>query len=605
MQLVVLKEDRSDRLILLESESADWENVHFVFGEAQPIALSGPVVHIRITPQGPVFSSNQPVQSMAMGSGNRRTVLAGRTITLAPYMVYSLGTIRFALEQFVPSARIEAIRPAEASKPDDSASQPDALVLEASVSGKKQTVSVFGLSGEAGRAELLSLGGADIGITYGAKTMKIPFELKLVDFRIDRYPGSMKPSGFASDVTIVDRERNVEKPYSIFMNHILRYRGYRFYQSSYDEDEMGTVLSVSRDPGMIPTYIGYVLLGLGLIFGLFRPKSRFRILGQNIKKAAKGTFFLLSVFTFFWSAGGTRAFDGTNSLGKQDNALCRRFAGVAVQDNGRIKPMHSLAKELIRSEKRLKSLSGINADQVGLWAFAFPEEAVSSGVFQNGQPEKMFRLFPVANDLSHRWVTVNEAGKRMDGEDKTFVLGWTDAYRKSVRENNQVKADSLITALEGFQATRGRDVFPGALRLKAEVFYNRADIFVLSASVLFWAGLLVLAGSILRTYSQGWIWKPVNAFLVVMLVAGFIFQTGGMGLRWFVSGHAPWTNKYESMVFISWSVMLAGMLFGLANRFMLAGAGILSGIFLYVAGMDWMDPKITTLPPVLRSIWLV
>ncbi len=157
----------------------------------------------------------------------------------------------------------------------------------------------------------------------------------------------------------------------------------------------------------------------------------------------------------------------------------------------------------------------------------------------------------------------------------------------------------------GFQAMRGRGVFPGALRMKAEVLYNRTDIFALSASVLFWAGLLMLVGCILQISNPRWIWKPANVLLAVVLILGFVFQTGGMGLRWFVSEHAPWTNKYESMVFIAWSVMLAGMLFGLRNRFALAGAGIISGVFLHVAGMDWIDPKITTLPPVLKSVWLI
>jgi hypothetical protein len=41
------------------------------------------------------------------------------------------------------------------------------------------------------------------------------------------------------------------------MNHILDYQGYRFFQSSFDQDELGTVLSVNRDPGTLITYIGY------------------------------------------------------------------------------------------------------------------------------------------------------------------------------------------------------------------------------------------------------------------------------------------------------------------------------------------------------------
>lgn len=53
-------------------------------------------------------------------------------------------------------------------------------------------------------------------------------------------------------------------PYRIYMNHPLNYGGYKFFQMSYDPDEKGTVLSVNHDPGVLPTYIGYGLLALGL-----------------------------------------------------------------------------------------------------------------------------------------------------------------------------------------------------------------------------------------------------------------------------------------------------------------------------------------------------
>ncbi len=422
VSFVVLEGYRSAIRVLLESESTDWKNVHFVFGDSPPDSSVGIVVRIRIQRDGLVFSAPLSVQSMDMASRIQKAFRPYQSIALVPHSVYTFGNIRFALEQFVPRGRIEAVRPNTTRKQDQAESElQDALVFEAAASGQHRTVYVFGLPGESGREEKLNLEGVDLGIAYGSKVFHLPFGLNLIDFRIDRYPGSMKPSGFTSDVIVTDREAVLEKPHSIFMNHILRYRGYRFYQSSYDEDEMGTVLSVSRDPGMLPTYAGYVLLALGLVVNLFRPKSRFRILGQHIKKTAMHAFILLSFFTLFWSAGETSAFDGAKSLGTLDNAQCRHFAGIAVQDNGRIKPVHSLAKELIRSESRLKVLSGINADRVGLWIFAFPEEVVPSGYFQNSQPEKMFRLFPVMNDPSHRWVTVDEAGKQMNAEDRAFV----------------------------------------------------------------------------------------------------------------------------------------------------------------------------------------
>ncbi len=64
----------------------------------------------------------------------------------------------------------------------------------------------------------------------------------------------------------------------IFMNNILDYKGYRFFQSSFDPDEKGTILSVNHDYwGTLITYIGFILLFFGLMAILFTKHSVLRI----------------------------------------------------------------------------------------------------------------------------------------------------------------------------------------------------------------------------------------------------------------------------------------------------------------------------------------
>ncbi len=100
-------------------------------------------------------------------------------------------------------------------------------------------------------------------LSYGSKATTLPFAIKLNNFILERYPGSSSPSGYKSDVVLIDNKDNVEKPFMIFMNNILKYKGYRFYQSSFDRDEKGTILSVNHDmAGMMVTYTGYALLFL-------------------------------------------------------------------------------------------------------------------------------------------------------------------------------------------------------------------------------------------------------------------------------------------------------------------------------------------------------
>ena len=125
--------------------------------------------------------------------------------------------------------------------------------------------------------------GIDNSISYGSKLIELPFAIYLKDFQLERYPGSNSPSSFASEVVLKSEE--VEKPFRIYMNNILKYNGLRFFQSSYDPDEKGTILSVNSDAlGTTVTYIGYLLMALGMVWIFFNKISRIKAL---IKASAK------------------------------------------------------------------------------------------------------------------------------------------------------------------------------------------------------------------------------------------------------------------------------------------------------------------------------
>ncbi|MCU0455443.1 MAG: c-type cytochrome biogenesis protein CcsB [Bacteroidales bacterium] len=98
--------------------------------------------------------------------------------------------------------------------------------------------------------------------------------------------------------------------------------------------------------------------------------------------------------------------------------------------------------------------------------------------------------------------------------------------------------------------------------------------------------------------------NPVVQSLAWLLFAGFILHTAGLGLRWYISGHSPMSNGYESLIFISWVTILAGLIFRRKSDFALAATGVLAGMTLLVAHLTFMDPEITNLVPVLKSYWL-
>src|SRR5690606_10592986 len=122
-----------------------------------------------------------------------------------------------------------------------------------------------------------------IDIGYGPKQIRLPFKLECLDFRLENYPGSMSPSSFECDLMVHDKEKSFKS--TIFMNHVLDYSGYRFFQSSYSSSTGApqvnpdtTVLSVNHDlPGTIISYIGYFLLALGFVWNLISKTSRFTL----------------------------------------------------------------------------------------------------------------------------------------------------------------------------------------------------------------------------------------------------------------------------------------------------------------------------------------
>ncbi len=129
-------------------------------------------------------------------------------------------------------------------------------------------------------------------LEYGAIRKPIPYKIHCRDFQLDKYPGSESPSSFASEVTLIDEKKNKNWNKRIFMNHVMDYEGYRFFQSSYTlddpktpENEEGTVLSVNYDKwGTNITYLGYLLMAIGMILSIVAPSGRFKSLNTKLKK---------------------------------------------------------------------------------------------------------------------------------------------------------------------------------------------------------------------------------------------------------------------------------------------------------------------------------
>ena len=202
----------------------------------------------------------------------------------------------------------------------------------------------------------VKFGDVTVILSIEKKEQILPFKLYLDSFIVERYPGSQSPSSFVSYVRVNDAKQNKRFNYSVYMNHILKYRGYRFFQASYNEDELGTILSVNHDPvGSTVTYLGYILLALGMLKALTDKRSRFvKYLGKVNNTHALFLGLLLSALPL-----------SVHAESQVNPETAKMFGEVWVQTkDGRIKPMNTFAGDLLRkisrkSEEKNRKAEGV------------------------------------------------------------------------------------------------------------------------------------------------------------------------------------------------------------------------------------------------------
>ncbi|EPB5049878.1 cytochrome c biogenesis protein CcsA [Campylobacter jejuni] len=551
----------------------------------------------------------------------------------------------------------------------------NALKLELSYKNESKEFYIF----EYNKPIMIELADQKFFISWALSYEQLPFDIYLRDFVLDRYPGSMSPASYASEITVKNNNENFD--YRIFMNNVLDYDGYRFYQSSYDQDEKGTVLSVNKDPGKIPTYIGYFLLCLGMFMNFLNPHSRFRTLARLINKdTLKHTSVIIFILLLSFGSEKTFAQDLNSTLPVVNTNHAKALATLIVQKSadGRMVPFDTLSREILEKIHQSDSYKGQNSNAVMLsmlvdvdkWQMEpfilMPQnqavrDAVANileipsakyisykdffdennryklqkyvenanrknpnarGVFDKEIIKlderanvvnlvfsgELFKFIPVQNNPNNVWFAPFSAVTTLKGDEGHIVLALIQNYFSAVenafKDGNWIRADEGLKFIKEYQEKIGYKVMPSKTKVEMEIFSNKAEIFVKLAPVYLIAGflllILVFSKMVIPNLKISFIFKVVY----VLNVLAFVIHTVGLGLRAYLSGHAPWSNGYESMVYIAWALSLSGIFFSRKSPIALSLTSILSGVVLMVAHLSEMNPQITNLVPVLNSYWL-
>jgi cytochrome c-type biogenesis protein CcsB len=255
----------------------------------------------------------------------------------------------------------------------------DALVFDISTDGKTHKVPLLFAPGQVAEFSDVQVGNQMLQLAYGKKPLGLPFSIHLNDFILERYPGSESPSSYASEVTVIDTRDNFKMDHRIFMNNVLDYDRYRFFQSSYDQDELGTILSVNHDFwGTVISYLGYSLLALGFIVTLLSKRTRFNTLRHNIseiRKVRKTLPIMILLMSAIFQVNTASAEEPSVVSKVQSDKFCELIVQTV---DGRFEPVHTMAYDVMhkiaRKDKfKIEGKGELDAGQVFMDIIINPE----------------------------------------------------------------------------------------------------------------------------------------------------------------------------------------------------------------------------------------
>ncbi|MDB2345889.1 cytochrome c biogenesis protein CcsA [Flavobacteriaceae bacterium] len=223
---------------------------------------------------------------------------------------------------------------------------------------------------------------------------------------------------------------------------------------------------------------------------------------------------------------------------------------------------------------------------------------------------KVLRIFPIPEDDNNKWVSFPELEEaNFKGTDSLYVNNVLPLYFQSLRagkaNNDYTQATELLESVAGFQKRYGAKVMPSEDKIAAEIAYNKYDIFKKLFSWYLYVGTFFFFVLMIQIFKDSSLIKSSIVFFKGAIGFLFLLHTAGLIARWYISGHAPWSDAYESMIYVAWATMFFGLAFGRKSNLTMAATTFVTSMILMIAHWNWMDPAIANLQPVLDSYWLM
>lgn len=435
------------------------------------------------------------------------------------------------------------------------------------------------------------------------QTYSLPFSLRLDTFRVIYYPGTEAAADYVSHITLTDQGADSTREEDISMNNILKHAGYRFYQSSYDDNGRGSWLSVNYDPvGTGITYLGYILLGLSMLMTVFDRSEEFRRLLRH-PLLRKGTLVLGLLLTLSVQNLSARELPAFNRS-KADSLATKQ-----IIYNDRVAPFNTMALDFMRKLYGRDTYHGLSAEQVVTgWLFR-PEVWQDEPMIlvKSQQLRSLLHIEGKYASLSNFFANGTYVLNQYWKGDDTGNVRSNDPLQKAIAEVDE-KVGLIMMLQKGTlfrPLPKDHSVARlSPLRVKAELLYNRIPF----AKILFMLSLtlgLVAFGRLMVRYlknasSNVWDQKvlPITLYALTLTLA-FAFA-----LRWYIADHVPLSNGMETMQFMALVTLCVAATLHRRFAVLLPFGALLAGFALLVSFLGQNNPQVTHLMPVLSSPWL-
>ncbi len=269
-----------------------------------------------------------------------------------------------------------------------------------------------------------------------------------------------------------------------------------------------------------------------------------------------------------------------------------------------------------------------NPDQFQKDFIALDEKRELMGMALSGQ---ILNIFPVPKDSNNKWLSYLDISHPTTTSLDTIKLAlpaYFDAVAKASQDHNYTMANTYLVGIENYQKKFGKAVRPSDEKIDYEILYNKYDVL---QKLPYWyltaAALMFLFVIIQIFIDKKWIRVIINGMHIIIGLL-FTIHTTALIFRWYISGHAPWSNAYEAIVYVAWSTMFFGLafawpkrkpklsfkyffdsVFGLffksKSKLTVASCAFVAAMILTAAYANWIDPQIGNLQPVLNSYWLM